>query len=63
MARETLEAGQAIKAFLDGEWFYGVIERTNERVAIVQWDDGKTSQIYLDRLERAYPYPTEQVSG
>ncbi len=60
MATETLEAGQAIKAFLDGEWLYGVIERINGRVAIVQWNDGENTQIYLDRLERAYPYPQER---
>lgn len=53
MASQQLEAGQVVKFLEEEGWVYGVIERTNGKVAIVQWDDGTNTQIYVSRLEAA----------
>ena len=54
--RRPLEIGSIVKFLDEGEYIFGTIERlggSHDRVAIVHWDDGKTTNIYVDRLERA----------
>ena len=53
-----LQRGDTVKLFDEGKTFYGQIVELDRRradrrlVAVVEWFDGKTTQIYPEKLER-----------